>query len=80
MSLPRTSQDHVPNCQEAGILGAVAGIIGLFQANEALKEILGIGESMVGRFLDFNALDLSFHMFEVRKNPDCPLCGENPCD
>jgi len=61
-----------------GILGAVAGIIGVFQANEALKEILGIGESMVGRFLDFNALDLSFHIFEVRKNPDCPLCGETP--
>jgi molybdopterin-synthase adenylyltransferase len=75
---PEPPQDHVPNCQEAGILGAVAGIIGVFQANEALKEILGIGESMVGKFLDFNALDLSFHIFEVRKNPDCPLCGETP--
>jgi molybdopterin-synthase adenylyltransferase len=75
---PELPQNHVPNCQEAGILGAVAGIIGAFQANEALKEILGLGESMVGRFLDFSALDLSFHMFEVRKNPDCPLCGENP--
>jgi molybdopterin/thiamine biosynthesis adenylyltransferase len=75
---PEPPQEHVPNCQEAGILGAVAGIIGVFQANEALKEILGIGESMVNRFLDLNTLDLSIHMFEVRKNPDCPLCGVHP--
>jgi adenylyltransferase/sulfurtransferase len=75
---PEPPQEHVPNCQEAGILGAVAGIIGAFQANEALKEILGIGESMVNRFLDLNTLDLSVHMFEVRKNPDCPLCGDRP--
>jgi len=75
---PEPPQEHVPNCQEAGILGAVAGIIGVFQANEALKEILGIGESMVGRFLDINTLDLSIHMFEVQKNPECPLCGNHP--
>ena len=70
--------DHVPSCQEAGVLGAVAGIIGLFQANEALKEILGIGQSMAGRFLLFNALNLSFHEMKIQKNPRCPLCGENP--
>ena len=69
---------HVPSCQEAGVLGAVAGTIGLFQANEALKEILGIGKSMAGRFLVYDALDLSFHEFKVEKNPHCPLCGENP--
>ena len=68
----------VPSCQEAGVLGAVAGIIGLFQANEALKEILGIGKSMAGRFLQFNALDLSFQEMKIQKNPNCPLCGENP--
>jgi adenylyltransferase/sulfurtransferase len=68
----------VPSCQEAGVLGAVAGIIGLFQANEALKEILGIGRSMTGRFLLFNALDLSFTEMGIQKNPMCPLCGENP--
>jgi len=56
----------------------VAGIIGLFQANEALKEILGIGQSMVGRFIEFDALDLSFHEMKIQKNPRCPLCGENP--
>jgi adenylyltransferase/sulfurtransferase len=68
----------VPSCQEAGVLGAVAGIIGILQANEALKEILGLGESMAGRFLMFNALNLSFHEFKIQKNPNCLLCGENP--
>jgi adenylyltransferase/sulfurtransferase len=68
----------VPSCQEAGVLGAVAGIIGLFQANEALKEILGIGQSMAGRFMEFDALDLSFIELKVQRNPECPLCGEKP--
>jgi adenylyltransferase/sulfurtransferase len=68
----------VPSCQEAGILGAVAGIIGLIQANEALKEILGMGQSMAGRFLFFNALHLDFQEVKIPKNPSCPLCGENP--
>lgn len=68
----------IPNCQEAGILGAVAGIIGLLQANEALKEILGIGQSMVGRFLLFNALSLKFEEVKIQKNPQCPLCAEHP--
>ena len=67
----------VPSCQEAGVLGAVAGIIGIFQANEALKEILGIGKSMMGRFLLFEALDLSFTEMKIQRNPECPLCGEN---
>jgi len=67
----------VPSCQEAGILGAVAGVIGLLQANEALKEILGIGQSMVGRFLLFNALSLKFEEVKILKNPKCPLCSEN---
>jgi adenylyltransferase/sulfurtransferase len=75
---PEPPRDHVPNCQEAGILGAVAGIIGLFQANEALKEILGIGESMKDRFLQFDALDLTFQDIKIKRNPLCPLCGENP--
>jgi adenylyltransferase/sulfurtransferase len=68
----------VPSCQEAGILGAVAGIIGLLQANEALKEILGIGKYMAGRLLLFNALNLSFSEVKVQRNPGCLLCGENP--
>lgn len=68
----------VPSCQEAGVLGAVAGVIGLLQANEALKEILGIGESMAGRFLLFNALTLTFQEIKISKNPGCLLCGKNP--
>jgi len=68
----------VPSCQEAGILGAVAGTIGVLQASEALKEILGIGKSMAGRLLLFNALSLSFEVVELQRNPGCPLCGEQP--
>ena len=68
----------VPSCQEAGVLGAVAGITGILQANEALKEIMGLGESMAGRFLMFNALNLSFHEVKIQRNPNCLLCGENP--
>ena len=68
----------MPSCQEAGILGAVAGVIGVIQASEVLKFILGIGELLVGRLLVFNALDSSFRTVKVRKNKDCPICGENP--
>ena len=68
----------VPGCQEAGILGAVAGTIGVLQANEALKEILEMGKSMAGRLLLFNALSLSFDVVDIRRNPSCPLCGERP--
>ena len=67
----------VPSCQEAGVLGAVAGIIGLLQANEALKEILGLGRSMAGRLLMFNALNLSFDEVKFQRNLSCLLCGEN---
>jgi adenylyltransferase/sulfurtransferase len=67
----------VPSCQEAGVLGAVAGIIGLLQANEALKEILGLGKSMAGRLLMFNALNPSFDEVKFQRNPQCLLCGEN---
>jgi len=68
----------VPSCQEAGVLGGVAGVIGLLQANEALKEILGLGKSMAGRLLLFNALSLSFEVVELQRNPGCPLCGVQP--
>lgn len=68
----------VPSCQEAGILGAVAGIIGTIQANEVLKYILGIGDLLAGKLLVFNALDSSFRQVKVPKNPKCPVCGENP--
>lgn len=68
----------VPSCQEAGILGAVAGVIGTLQANEVLKYILGIGELLTGKLLVFNALDSSFRLVKVPRDPKCPVCGENP--
>ncbi len=68
----------VPSCQEAGVLGVLAGTIGIMQAAEALKEILGIGESLAGRLIIYDALDMSFRRVRVPKNPECPLCGPNP--
>jgi len=68
----------VPSCQEAGVLGVLAGTIGVMQAAEAIKEILGIGESLAGRLLIYDALEMSFRKVKVPKNPDCPLCGLNP--
>jgi len=68
----------VPSCQEAGVLGVLAGTIGVLQATEALKEILAIGETLAGRLLVYDALEMSFHNVKVRKDPRCPLCGPNP--
>jgi adenylyltransferase/sulfurtransferase len=68
----------VPNCAEAGVLGVLPGIIGTIQANEALKLILGIGNSLVGRLLLFDALAMQFREMKLHKNPDCPMCGAHP--
>jgi len=68
----------VPSCAEGGVLGVLPGTIGTLQATEALKLILGIGESMSGRLLLFNALDMSFDFVNLRKNPNCKVCGPNP--
>lgn len=68
----------VPSCQEAGILGAVAGIIGTIQANEVLKFILGIGDLLAGKLLVFNALESNFRQVKVPKDARCPVCGESP--
>lgn len=68
----------VPSCQEAGILGAVAGVIGTIQANEVLKYVLGIGELLIGKLLVFNALDSFFRQVKVPRDPKCPVCGANP--
>ena len=68
----------VPSCQEAGVLGALAGVIGVLQAVETVKEILGIGETLAGHLLLFDALRMSFKKLKVRKDPKCALCGENP--
>ncbi len=68
----------VPNCQEAGVLGALAGTIGVLQANEAIKEILGLGETLADRLLLYDALDMTFRKVGRPKAPDCPLCGPHP--
>lgn len=68
----------VPNCQEAGIIGVVAGIIGSIQATEALKIILGIGKSLTDRILDFDARKTSFREIRIKRNPKCLLCGPDP--
>ena len=68
----------VPNCAEAGVLGALPGLVGSIQATEALKYFLGIGESLSSRLLLVDALSMTFREVRLKKNPNCPLCGENP--
>ncbi|MFQ5455284.1 MAG: molybdopterin-synthase adenylyltransferase MoeB [Nitrospirota bacterium] len=68
----------VPSCQEAGVLGVLAGTIGVLQATEALKEILGIGNPLYGKLLIYDAMDLRFREVKVKKDHECPLCGSNP--
>jgi len=68
----------VPSCAEGGVLGVLPGTIGSIQAAEALKLILGIGESLIGRLLLYDALDMSFFTVKLKKNPDCKICGKNP--
>jgi len=70
--------DSVPNCAQAGVLGVLPGIIGMLQAIETLKLILGIGEPLVGRLLHFDALKVKFRELNLRRDPQCPVCGENP--
>jgi adenylyltransferase/sulfurtransferase len=68
----------VPSCAEGGVLGVLPGIIGCIQATEILKLALGKGNSLVGRLLLFNALDMKFRELKLRRDPECPICGENP--
>jgi sulfur-carrier protein adenylyltransferase/sulfurtransferase len=68
----------VPSCAEGGVLGVLPGIIGSMQALEAIKLIIGKGDSLVGRLLLFDALKLTWRELRLRKNPECPVCGENP--
>ena len=68
----------VPNCAEAGVLGALTGLVGSIQATEALKHFLAIGESLVSRLLLIDALSMSFREVRLKRNPSCPLCGDNP--
>lgn len=68
----------VPSCAEGGVFGVLPGIIGTIQATEAIKLIIGQGESLAGRLLLFDALAMRFRELKLRKNPNCPVCGANP--
>jgi adenylyltransferase/sulfurtransferase len=68
----------VPSCAEGGVLGVLPGIIGVIQATESIKLILGIGEPLIGRFLIYDALKMKFRELKLRKDPECPVCGTNP--
>jgi adenylyltransferase/sulfurtransferase len=68
----------VPSCAEGGVLGVLPGIIGSIQAMETIKLILGVGESLIGRLLLFDALKLEFRELQLEKDPDCPICGRHP--
>ena len=68
----------VPSCAEGGVLGILPGLVGVIQATEAIKLILGKGESLIGRLLLVDALNMRFRELKLRKNPECPVCGANP--
>ncbi|MEY2492017.1 MAG: sulfur-carrier protein adenylyltransferase/sulfurtransferase [Verrucomicrobiota bacterium] len=70
--------DAIPSCAEAGVLGVVPGLVGMIQALEAIKLVLGLGDSLVGRLLHIDALSLRFREFNLRRDPNCPVCGEVP--
>ncbi len=71
-------EGQIPSCAQAGVLGAVAGTLGALQATEVVKEVLGIGESMAGRLLIYDALAVTFRTVRVPRDPGCPLCGDHP--
>ena len=68
----------VPSCQEAGVLGVLPGIIGAIQAAEVIKYLLDMGDLLVGRMIYYDALHMTFDEIKIRKNPKCPVCGEEP--
>ena len=70
--------DSIPNCAQAGVLGVLPGIIGILQAIETVKLIVGIGESLIGRLLHFDALKVKFRELNLRRDAECPVCGQNP--
>ncbi len=68
----------VPSCAEGGVLGVLPGVIGLIQATETVKAILGVGEPLIGRLLLYDALSMSFTEVRIRRDPECPICGDRP--
>ena len=71
-------EGHIPTCSSAGVLGAIAGTMGAMQATEVVKELLGIGESLAGKLVIYDALSVSFRTVRVPRDPGCPLCGDHP--
>ena len=69
---------EVPSCAEAGVLGMLPGLVGSIQATETVKLVMGIGKSLSGRLLLIDGLDMEFREVRIRRNPNCPLCGDNP--
>ncbi|HEY9787442.1 MAG TPA: molybdopterin-synthase adenylyltransferase MoeB [Candidatus Obscuribacterales bacterium] len=70
--------DAIPNCAEGGVLGVLAGVIGVIQATEAIKLVLGLGKTLIGRLLLYDATEMDFDVLKLRRNPDCPVCGDRP--
>jgi adenylyltransferase/sulfurtransferase len=68
----------VPSCAEGGVLGILPGIIGVVQATEAIKLIIGKGTPLIGRLMTYDALEMKFREFKIRKDPECPVCGKHP--
>ena len=68
----------VPSCAEGGVLGVLPGIIGVIQATETIKLLIGVGEPLIGRFMIYDALKMKFRELKLRKDPDCPVCGTHP--
>jgi len=68
----------VPSCAEGGVFGVLPGVIGSIQATEVIKHLLGLGRTLVGKLLFYDALNMEFRFFNLKKDPKCPLCGENP--
>ncbi len=68
----------VPSCAEGGVLGVLCASIGSIQVTEAIKVLTGIGEPLVGRLMIYDALEMNYHSLVIKKDPDCPICGENP--
>ncbi len=73
-----TPAELAPSCDEAGVIGVLPGVVGLIQATEAIKALLGKGELLQGRLLTYDALAMTFRQFKVRRDPKCAVCGENP--
>lgn len=71
-------KDAIPTCSRAGVIGVLPGVIGTIQATEAIKFLLGRGELLTNRLLTYNAMRMRFREVPIRKNPKCPICGENP--